>query len=155
LIFRGEYGISPYNTRTKPVNTVFGGICGGQNAPDSGVNVPSASSRSAFDVYVDGLPVFSDANYFDHNAAYEDAFGSLTTSFGLQAPLPNVLIYLGKIPPGGNFTVDVVMRAEATANAPTCGTQQFIGFSRPTIYRRTVLIWMRPSPFPRPVRVSP
>jgi len=25
-----------YNTRTKPVNTVFGGICGGQNAPDSG-----------------------------------------------------------------------------------------------------------------------
>jgi hypothetical protein len=95
------------------------------------INPPSASSRSAFDVYVDGLPVFSDANYYDHNAAYQDAFGSETFNFGLQAPLPSVLIYLGKIPSGGNLTVDVVMRAEATANSPNCGTTQYMGFQPP------------------------
>jgi len=36
-----------YNTRTKPVNTVFGGICGGQNAPDSGARLGSAGERGA------------------------------------------------------------------------------------------------------------
>ena len=36
-----------HNTRTKPVNTVFGGILGGQNAPDSGMK--AARPDSALD----------------------------------------------------------------------------------------------------------
>lgn len=37
-----------YNTRTKPVNTVFGGICGGQNAPDSGDTLDALLSNRPY-----------------------------------------------------------------------------------------------------------
>jgi hypothetical protein len=97
------------------------------------INPQSASSTSAFDVYVDGLPVYSTASFFDHAATYTDPFQKLETSFGAAPVSPNVLIYLGKIPAGNSFTVDLVMHAEATANAPQCGTQTFPTLNPPEV----------------------
>ena len=93
------------------------------------VNPKFVSSTNAIDVYVDGLPVYSSAGFFDHARTYANAFQKLETSFGQQIFDPNVLIYLGKIPAGGSFTVDLVIRAEATADSSTCGTTYLTGYS--------------------------
>lgn len=85
-------------------------------------NYGSAASMSAFEIYVDGLPVFSQSSMLEHPKLSADAHVKLETAFGPSAiPNPTVLIYLGKIPANNTFTVDMVVRAEATA-AATCGT---------------------------------
>jgi hypothetical protein len=122
---------APKFSRTETVAYSLSSPSDSNGGTYSYVNTKSAGSRSAIDIYVDGLPVFTSASYFDHNSAYEDAFGKLEWTAGAQVADPNVLIYLGKIPSGGSFTVDVVERAEAAANSTTCGYTDFIGFQTP------------------------
>jgi len=93
-------------------------------------NYGSAASMSSFEIYVDGLPVFSQNSMLEHPKSSADAHVKLETSFGPNAiPNPTVLIYLGKMAANATFTVDMVVRAEATA-AASCGTSFMSSFGQ-------------------------
>lgn len=106
------------------------------------INPPSFFSASSMDVYVEGLPVYSNANAVDHPPTSTDAFQQLPINFGTSVPNPYILIYLGKIPSGGSFTTDLVMHAEANANSTKCGTQYFPNYydPPPTLQNNCLLV---------------
>jgi hypothetical protein len=84
----------------------------------------AARSHSAVDVLVDGLPVWSSEKTYLYPEAYasggndkrETTWGNAVTANG------QTKLYLGRLSAGNSMTVTFIVRTDAHATAPDCGT---------------------------------
>jgi hypothetical protein len=85
-------------------------------------------SRSAVDVLVNGLPVWSTAaNYFYpenyDGGQYASPYSSIDANWGYASEDDQYKIFVGRFDAGVTFTVDFIVRADAVARAPKCGKE--------------------------------
>ncbi|MBC7928877.1 MAG: hypothetical protein H7039_24805 [Bryobacteraceae bacterium] len=89
----------------------------------------SARSRSAVDVYVDGLPVWStESTYMFPDS--DNPFAKIENKWGnAQSPQSgNAILYLGRLGTGKSFRISMVVRTEAFSGATYCGSETSWGF---------------------------
>lgn len=80
-------------------------------------------SRTAVDVYVDGLPVWSsELNYLVPQRFTPLGNAQLALSWDQPLGGQPVTLFLGRLPSGTSRTVAVVIRADLRAEAPSCRT---------------------------------
>ncbi len=85
-------------------------------------------TRSAVDVYVDGLPVWSsEANMLVPQRYQPSNWGALFLQWGQPLPSGDVTLFLGTLPVKSVRTAVVVMRTELRVDAPGCRTRTEYG----------------------------
>jgi hypothetical protein len=80
----------------------------------------SAASRSSVDIYVNGLPVWSQANTFHRPANFSGNDG-IDVAWDTQLNGGSQILYLGRLAAGATMQVSYVISSEARADAPQCG----------------------------------
>jgi hypothetical protein len=84
----------------------------------------SAKSRGAVDVYVDGLPVWSNESvYHFPDDPNNDPFAEQEWSWGNPAGPATSTLYLGRLSSGKSLTVTLIARTNVNAKADYCGIQ--------------------------------
>lgn len=117
--------------RKQYYNPAFSLCCSGDsNGGTYGYMAPkSIASRASVDVYADGLPVWGSEKTYQFptgaNSPWADPY---QLSWGSTAAAnTNVLLYLGRFKTGQAVDFTIVVRTDATANAPTCGDESSYG----------------------------
>lgn len=83
-------------------------------------------ARSAVDVYVDGLPVWSSESMrLQPQRHRPDTPGMLGPAWGPALDGDTVTLFLGSLPAGSTRTAVIVMRSDLRVDAPTCHTEHF------------------------------
>jgi hypothetical protein len=85
----------------------------------------SARARAAVDILVDGLPVWSyESTYMYPENTADYAWEKVETTWGHTLdPNSQTKLYLGRLGAGKSMTITFIVRTDAHANAPQCGTQ--------------------------------
>jgi hypothetical protein len=84
----------------------------------------AAKSRSAVDIYVDGLPVWSTERIYAYPDDTDDPFAALEHEWGAaQNNSGDVVLYLGRLSAGQSVRITMVVRTDGQTTANTCGTQ--------------------------------
>jgi hypothetical protein len=84
----------------------------------------AAKSRSAVDVYVDGLPVWSTERIYAYPDGADDPFAAYEHEWGAaQSNSGDVVLYLGRLSAGQSVRITMVVRTDGQATANTCGSE--------------------------------
>lgn len=110
-----SFGV-PASLRSFQVPWALGGPSGFENVYERPRNI---QARSAVDVYVNGLAVWSSE---DALVAPRNGF-TKRLQWGEPLGTGRATLYLGTLPPGSKRTVALVIRSEHRADAPNCTTQ--------------------------------
>ncbi len=82
-----------------------------------------AKSRSAVDVLVDGLPVWSTSSSYviPEEPTSSSSYAGFAVDFGYASDNDFYTVFLGRFASADTFDLDFVVRAESLSRAPTCG----------------------------------
>ena len=110
----------------RKVNPAYDLCCSGD--PNGGTysyhRPKAAKARGAVDVYVDGLPVWSNESAYMYPAlASSDPFDSFERSWGKDPGPAQSTLYLGRLSAGDTLTVDMISRTDVSSDAPDCGIE--------------------------------
>jgi hypothetical protein len=98
----------------------FGGPSGNQPIAERPARL---QARTAFDVYVDGLPVWSSASMQLMPKRFQpDVATTLALDTGAPMAAGQQTLFLGSLPGGSSRTAVIVMRSELRVDAGTCHT---------------------------------
>jgi hypothetical protein len=91
-----------------------------------------AQTRSAVDVYVNGLPVWSSQSNHLRPRRDNDSQDVQLLQWGPKLEDDKVTLYLGRLPAGSTRTVTMLIRTDLRVDAPTCkhDTEYSVGYER-------------------------